>query len=140
LGGPLNTEDNNGGGGSLYTRLGCRVDRRLGGRLPCMDHLELARQELIAAKRALDLATGSDRERRLADQDDRVGFELMMLGNRLANPLDDVVVLVGIELAIDLLYQNEPLLVVSFLHGKCRPRHERGVRRFGRLLDILWVV
>ena len=80
-----------------------------GGVRPGVDHLQFAGQILVAAEAPLHFAARGDRQRRLANQDDRVGIDFVVLDDRAANRLHDLVPVGVAELPIDLVDDHEPL-------------------------------
>ena len=74
-----------------------------------MNHFQFIGQILIAAQAPLHLAARGDRQRRLANQHDGIRIDLMMLDDRAANRLHDLVPIGVAELAIDLVHDDEPL-------------------------------
>ena len=96
--------------------------RAAGGRIgPCVDDLQLAGLVLLPAECPLHLAAGSDRQRRLPDQHDRMRIDLVMLDDRAANRLHDLIPIGIAELAVDLVDDDQPFVAFVFQARRRRP-------------------
>ena len=107
---------------------------------PGVNDLQLIGQVLLAAQGALHLAARGDRQRRLANQHDRIRVEIMVLDDRPPNRLNDLVMIGLAELAVELVNNDQPL-AAAFIGERERSARQHGrVGFLGRLLDVLRIV
>ena len=74
-----------------------------------MHDLQLVGQILLAAQVPLHFAARRDRQRRLPNQHDGIRIELVLLDDRPANRLHDLVIIAAAILPIELMHDHQPL-------------------------------
>src|SRR5215813_7028837 len=108
-----------------------------------VDRLERILQPHPPGEAALNLAARRLRDGARANEDDRVERDLVLVCNRLADAVDDLIDLeVAVMDAFHLLYQNDLFFIVFGQHRERSPAvpPQRRMAVVNRVLDILRIV